>query len=254
MAATGAAAAAAAAATAAGAAAAATAGFCRGRDREGGRDSGRDGAGRSLFFSPSVAAYGVDMVQTTPRKSNYPFLGLDVKRLIVLDAWRVDESVLGMSTQLLWLEGKPIVIAMPQDQGVSGHHVYLGTAPIFITTEEDKPGSLVREPIAPNSKAKPAKQPSSDHDFVATHPRRTAPLHSRAREHTRTLTHTHKHKHTCTHTHTRAHTRKARTHAHTRTVSVCRPRAWEHAFPIRIQTIRFIEYRPWKKRSDDRQC
>ena len=43
-----------------------------------------------------------------------------------------------MPVQLLWLEGKPVPINMPQNiAGQSGHTMYHGDAPIFITAPED---------------------------------------------------------------------------------------------------------------------
>ena len=96
----------------------------------------RGGEGKSFLFSPVPAVYGVDLVQKTPQKGNYPLMGLESKRVVVLDEWRFNEVVLSMATQLLWFEGKPILLAMPQNQGVCGHLLYKGSAPIFITTKE----------------------------------------------------------------------------------------------------------------------
>ena len=105
----------------------------------------RGGEGKSFLFSPLPPVYGADMVQATPQKGNYPLMDLEFKRVVVLDEWRFNDAVLSVATQLLWLEGKPILLTLPQNQGVSGHHLYMGGAPIFITTKEEYLGPLVKE-------------------------------------------------------------------------------------------------------------
>ena len=105
----------------------------------------RGGEGTSFLFSPLPSVYGADMVQATPPKGNYPLMDLEFKRVVVLDEWRFNDAVLSVATQLLWLEGKPSLLTLPQNQGVSGHHLYMGGAPIFITTKEEYLGPLVKE-------------------------------------------------------------------------------------------------------------
>ena len=80
-----------------------------------------------------------------PEKGNFPLLDLEKKRVVLLDEWRFDESVLPMSTQLLWLEGKPLQLPQPQNTGFVGHRVYHGSAPIFVTTKMQYLEKLVRE-------------------------------------------------------------------------------------------------------------
>ena len=105
----------------------------------------RGGEGKSFLFSPLKAVFGLDGVQMKPEKGGFPLLGLQTKRVAVLDEWRFDATVLGLATQLLWFEGKPLVLSQPQNQGASGHLIYSGTAPIFITTKEQYLESLVLE-------------------------------------------------------------------------------------------------------------
>ena len=50
----------------------------------------------------------------------------------VLDDWRFNEDIIGYPLQLLWFEGKPIVIARPLNQ-FSGHLKYTKKDPAFIT-------------------------------------------------------------------------------------------------------------------------
>ena len=63
-------------------------------------------------------------------------MGLEDKRIVLLEEWTFDEEVLRLGTQLLWLEGKPVTLSRPQSQtNIVGHKLYLGTAPIFMTTK-----------------------------------------------------------------------------------------------------------------------
>ena len=96
------------------------------------------GEGKSLFFQPLVSVYGVEHVQLRPSGGQFPLMGLEGKRVALLDEWRFEESSLPIPLQLLWLEGKPVPINRPQNQaGYSGHALYRGSAPIFITAPED---------------------------------------------------------------------------------------------------------------------
>ena len=73
-------------------------------------------------------------------------LGLESKRAVVLNEWRFDEAVLRLPTQLLWLEGRPVVIARPQNvPGQCGHLPYEGSAPIVVTTKEKYLDKLMHE-------------------------------------------------------------------------------------------------------------
>ena len=104
----------------------------------------RGGEGKSFLFSPLTSVFGVEFVQCTLQSGNYPLMNLSEKRVVLLNEWRFDDSVLDMATQLLWFEGKPLTITMPQNQGIAGHQTYEGTAPIFITTKEEYLRELVQ--------------------------------------------------------------------------------------------------------------
>ena len=103
----------------------------------------RGGEGKSFLYSPLMAIFGTEFVQSTMQKGNFPLMDIFDKRIALLDEWRFDDSVLDMSTQLLWFEGKPLTITLPQNQGTVGHRTYKGTAPIFITTKEEYLRELV---------------------------------------------------------------------------------------------------------------
>jgi hypothetical protein len=97
----------------------------------------RGGEGKSFFFEPLASIFGEDEVQGCPEDGNYPLLGLEKKRVALLDDWSFNEEVLSFDCQLKWLEGKPVTITRPQNKdGYSGHLSYRGTAPIFVTTKE----------------------------------------------------------------------------------------------------------------------
>ena len=98
----------------------------------------RGGEGKSFLLGPLRVIYGAEYVQESPQPGNFPLLGLESKTIALLDEWRFDQNVLLIGTQFLWLEGKPLPIPKPQNQaGASGHIMYRGTAPIFITTPAD---------------------------------------------------------------------------------------------------------------------
>ena len=104
----------------------------------------RGGEGKSFLFQPLMFVFGVELVQGTMQSGNFPLMDLQGKRVVLLDEWRFDDSVLDTTTQLLWFEGKPLTIIIPQNQGVVGHQIYKGTAPISITTKEEYLRELVQ--------------------------------------------------------------------------------------------------------------
>jgi hypothetical protein len=93
------------------------------------------GEGKSFFLAPLRSLFGVDNVQATPESSSCPLLGLETKKVALLDEYRFCAKTLSLTAQLLWFEGKPFPITRPQNH-VFGHLMYKGTAPIFITTKE----------------------------------------------------------------------------------------------------------------------
>ena len=62
-----------------------------------------------------------------------------------------------MATQLLWLEGKAFLITRPQNSNLfSGHILYQGSAPVFITCKEKDLAPIISSARA----AQAAGQPS----------------------------------------------------------------------------------------------
>ena len=98
--------------------------------------AGKEGdEGKSFLFEPLYAVFGADSVFTAPPKNAFPLLELPKARLALLDDWRFNEDVVSYALQLLWFEGKPFVIARPQNQ-FTGHVRYHKDDPVFITTLE----------------------------------------------------------------------------------------------------------------------
>ena len=93
----------------------------------------RGGEGKSLIFYPMEAVFGEDLVQGHTASGSFPMLGIEGKKVVLLDEWRFAASALPLSIQLLWFEGKPVPVARPQGEYI-GHLMYKGSAPIFITT------------------------------------------------------------------------------------------------------------------------
>lgn len=89
--------------------------------------------------------FGLEKVMVSPEKGSFPLLGLEDKRVVLLDEWRFNTGILPLATQLLWLEGKPLLLAQPQNTGSTGHVLYSGSAPIFITTKAKYLDKLVHE-------------------------------------------------------------------------------------------------------------
>ena len=98
--------------------------------------AGREGnEGKSFLFQPLAGVFGADKVFGTPPKSAFPLLDLENARVVLLDDWRFNESIISYNLQLLWFEGKPIVISRPQNMH-AGHLRYTKDDPVFITTLE----------------------------------------------------------------------------------------------------------------------
>ena len=96
----------------------------------------RGGEGKSMMLKALLSVYGHEHVFSKPECGNFPLVDLPGKKVVFLDDWRFDDSVLSYSTQCLWYDGSTFPIARPQNQpGVQGHLMYQGDAPIFVTTK-----------------------------------------------------------------------------------------------------------------------
>ena len=63
-----------------------------------------------------------------------------------LDEWSfMSGHGISLNTQLLWMEGKPVPIARPQNNSLyQGHLMYKGSAPIFVTCKEQEMGPIIQ--------------------------------------------------------------------------------------------------------------
>ena len=119
------------------------------------------GEGKSLFFSGLTALYGAAQVQVRPPGGQFPLLGIETKKVAVLDEWMFFGETLPVSMQLLWFEGKPVPICRPQNvPGQSGHDLYKGTAPVFVTGPASALAHLTQGAAAqPQGQASMLKKP-----------------------------------------------------------------------------------------------
>ena len=101
------------------------------------------GEGKSFLLAPLRTIFGEEYIQATPQPGSFPLLGLETKRLALLEEWTFDEATLPYGTQLLWLEGKAFIVTRPQNKDYTGHLLYRGTAPVFITCKEVHMGPMI---------------------------------------------------------------------------------------------------------------
>ena len=99
------------------------------------------GEGKSLFFAPLRPLYGAHHVQERPPGGLFSLLGIETKKIAILDEWMFGDEDLPLPMQLLWLEGKPVPLCLPQNQH-AGHASYRGTAPVFVTAPEEALAAL----------------------------------------------------------------------------------------------------------------
>ena len=98
----------------------------------------RGGEGKSMFFKGLLAVFGDRHVFKGPVAGNFPMVDLPGRKVVFLDEWRFDQSILPFATQCLWYDGSTVPVARPQnDSGATGHKDYKGSAPIFVTTKRD---------------------------------------------------------------------------------------------------------------------
>ena len=98
----------------------------------------RGGEGKSFFLKPLEEVFGSENVLPCPEPGSFPLLDLPGKKVVFLDGWRFNRSVLPYETQCRWYDGSTVSVQRPLNQnGVTGHVSYRGTAPIFVTTKLD---------------------------------------------------------------------------------------------------------------------
>ena len=93
------------------------------------------GEGKSIFLKALFSVFPAEgLVFARPDKGSFPLLGLESAKVAFLDEWRFDPTILSWASQCLWFDGSALPITRPQNvAGASGHTLYKGSAPIFVT-------------------------------------------------------------------------------------------------------------------------
>ena len=94
------------------------------------------GEGKSIFLRALLNVFAAHRaVFPTPAKGNFPLLHLPEAKVCFLDEYRFNPDIVSYPQQQLWFDGGASPLSRPQnDKGSSGHFLYKGSAPIFITT------------------------------------------------------------------------------------------------------------------------
>ena len=95
------------------------------------------GEGKSFLLAPLRALYGQGQVQSTPQHGNFPFLGLETKKVVLMDDCCVDDSVLALPTQLLWYEGNISCLHSPRTQPLPDASVVWSYSVYFLHGERE---------------------------------------------------------------------------------------------------------------------
>lgn len=105
------------------------------------------GEGKSLLLAPITAVLGDQYVLQGLATGAFPMMDLPSKKAVILNEWRFTSAPVTLGIQLLWFEGKAVPITRPQnDREVgSGHCLYTGTAPVFITAPLESLQPLINQ-------------------------------------------------------------------------------------------------------------
>ena len=98
------------------------------------------GEGKSAFFKPLHALSDgfVFNIPSGKEAGNFPLMNLPRAKVAFLDEFRFNHDKLSFATQNLWFDGSAVPIGKPQNiLGGPGNILYMGTAPVFITTKLD---------------------------------------------------------------------------------------------------------------------
>ena len=107
------------------------------------------GEGKSFLLAPLRAIFGDDVFEPPKDRegTRFPLLGLETKQVVLLDEWSfIADHGVSLNTQLIWMEGKPVPIARPQNNSLyQGHLMYKGKAPVLVTCKEKEMGPVLEE-------------------------------------------------------------------------------------------------------------
>ena len=96
---------------------------------------GPPNAAKSHLLAPLIAIFGKHSFRRPLGKSNFPMMEIHGKKVCVLEDLRVATFGLGWDAYLVWWEGQPLPVPMPQNQH-KGALDYTDKAPVFATAGE----------------------------------------------------------------------------------------------------------------------
>ena len=73
------------------------------------------GEGKNLLLSPIVAVLCIEYVLQGVKAGQFPLVDLPWKKAAILNEWHFTLPPLSLGIQLLWLEGKPVLVCRPQN-------------------------------------------------------------------------------------------------------------------------------------------
>ena len=117
------------------------------------------GEGKSLILSPIPSLFGEEYVMQGLASGVFPMVDLPSKKAVILNEWKFNAAPISLANQLLWFEGKAVPITKPQNdrEGASGHCLYRGSAPIFITSPLESLQPLIDQADAERSSGRPSQ-------------------------------------------------------------------------------------------------
>jgi hypothetical protein len=92
-------------------------------------------AAKTHVVAPLVTIFGKDSFRRPIGKSNFPMMNIHEKKVCVLEDLRIGTFGLSFDAYLVWWEGLPLPVPMPQNQ-CKGPKDYTDAAPIFATGGE----------------------------------------------------------------------------------------------------------------------
>lgn len=117
------------------------------------------GEGKSLLLSPIPAVLGEEYVLQGLASGAFPMMDLPSKKAVILNEWKFNNALISLGAQLLWFEGKAVPITKPQNdrETGSGHCLYRGSAPIFITSPLETLQPLIDQAEADRQNGRPSQ-------------------------------------------------------------------------------------------------
>lgn len=92
-----------------------------------------------MLLKPLFSVFPLSgQVFPSPRHDKFPLQGIEKSKVIFFDEFRFSAEILPYMLQCLLFDGSAVPVARPQNMaGATGHFLYRGTSPVFITTKLD---------------------------------------------------------------------------------------------------------------------